>query len=334
MPSGQRKKKTIIEPTVVEAVVEPVVEPVVTKKKTKKPIKVVAVVTPNGIEGSFVQEPRRPLIAHIPIHTNDMMFSKSNDSADPEPYNPASMDMFAGDQEIINTQVVNDVVNTESETSTIYQQVKDETRPMQCFAKVQLMVAFATDSKGMKLPESTEVACFWCSHSFEGTPCIIPEREVHGVYNVYGNFCCPECALAYVLNETIDPHVRWERIALLHRIYDRIGNGRMFPAPGREVLKHFGGPLSIESYRATIRQGKVRVDTHMPPMVSILGSIDTKPIDFFDSSMKNTLTGNIQQDKITKAEEGLRLKRTKPLKDRESTLDSVMNIQIKRGIKV
>ena len=70
----------------------------------------------------------------------------------------------------------------------------------------------------------------------------------------------------------------------------------------------------------------------MPPMVSILGSIDTKPIDFFDSSMKNTLTGNTQE-KTTKAEEGLRLKRTKPLKDKESTLDSVMNIQIKRGIK-
>ena len=186
---------------------------------------------------------------------------------------------------------------------------------MQCFAKVQLMVSFAEDSKSKKLPESTEIACFWCSHSFEGTPCVIPEREVHGVYNVYGNFCCPECALAYVLHETIDPHVRWERIALLHRIYDRTGNGRMFPAPGREVLKLFGGPLSIESYRATVRQGKVRVDTHMPPMVSILGSIDTKPIDFFDSSMKNTLTGNLQ-DKTIKAEEGLRLKRTRPLKDK------------------
>jgi hypothetical protein len=29
-------------------------------------------------------------------------------------------------------------------------------------------------------------------------------------------------------------------------------------------------------------------------------------------------------------EEGLRLKRTKPLKDKESTLDAVMNLQIRR----
>lgn len=333
MPSGQRKKKIVehvaAEPVAAEPVAaEPVAEP--TKKRLKKPIKVVAVVTPNGIEGSFVQEPRRPLIAYLPIHTNDMVFP-NNTSIEPEPYNPASMNMFAGDQEVVVGVTQNEPI-TETET-TLYQNVKDETRPMQCFAKIQLMVSFAEDSKAKKLPEKTDIACFWCSHTFDGTPCIIPEREVHGTYNVYGNFCCPECSLAYVLHETIDPHVRWERIALLHRLYDRSGNGRMFPAPGREVLKLFGGPLTIESYRATVRQGKVRVDTHMPPMVSILGSIDTKPIDFFDSSMKNTLTGNTQE-KTTKAEEGLRLKRTKPLKDKESTLDSVMNIQIKRGIKV
>jgi len=69
------------------------------------------------------------------------------------------------------------------------------------------------------------------------------------------------------------------------------------------------------------------VDMHMPPMVSILGSIDTKPIDFFDMSIKNTLTQTV--DKMQRAEEGLRLKRTKPLKDRESTLDVCMNITVR-----
>jgi len=130
-----------------------------------------------------------------------------------------------------------------------------------------------------------------------------------------------------VLNETIDPHVRWERIALLHRIYDADGKNRLFPSPVRDTLQLFGGPLSIESFRATIRQNKVRIDLHMPPMVSILGSIDTKPIDFFDTNMKNTMIGTLQQEKTTRAEEGLRLKRNKPLKDRESTLDSVMSIR-------
>jgi len=353
MPPGQRKSKKppavvpgtqltpepltnlIREQVQVEETRPP--EPPAKKTKTKKPIKVVAVVTPDGIEGSFSQEPRRPLIAHLPIHTNDIVFNETPMSSEPEPYNPVAGNMFAGDLDIIQTPVHD--VKQADETKQIYEAVpvaivtKDESRAMQCFAKVQLMVTFSETSKAKKLPDHVDIACFWCSHTFEGQPCIIPEREVAGVYNVYGNFCSPQCGLAYVLNETIDPHVRWERIALLHRIYDREGKGRMFPAPGREVLKLFGGPLTIESYRATVNQGKVRVDTHMPPMVSILGSIDTKPIDFFESSMKNTLIGSLQQEKTSRAEEGLRLKRSKPLKDRDSTLDSVMNIHIKRGVK-
>jgi hypothetical protein len=117
-------------------------------------------------------------------------------------------------------------------------------------------------------------------------------------------------------------------MALLHRLYDPEGISRIFPSPARESLKVLGGPMTIESFRATVRAKKVRVDIHMPPMVSILGSIDTKPIDFFDSSLKNTM---FTPEKTTArgGEEGLRLKRTKPLKDRDSTLDAVMNIQIK-----
>jgi hypothetical protein len=318
MPPARRKKAEAEAevPTVVVAAQEET-----PKKKGKKPIKVVAVVTPNGIEGSFTPEPRRPLIAHLQIHSNEIVFNER--AVEPEPYDPSNL--FAGDQEIIQAAPI----ETPKETIYLEPSTAAEGRPLQCYAKIQLMVQYKESQKTKTLPMKTDIACFWCAHQFEGQPCIIPEREVAGVFNVYGNFCCPQCSLAYVLNETIDPHVRWERIALLHRIYDREGKGRMFPAPARESLKIFGGPLSIDSYRATIAQGKVRVDSHMPPMVSILGSIDTKPIDFFDSSMKNTLMGSLQMEKTTKAEEGLRLKRSKPLKDRESTLDSVMTIQLK-----
>ena len=81
-----------------------------------------------------------------------------------------------------------------------------------------------------------------------------------------------------------------------------------------------------------MRAGKVRVDVHMPPMVSILGSIDTKPIDFFEMSVNSGMNGNtmLMQRSV---EEGLRLKRTKPLKDRDSTLDTVMNIRIGVGAR-
>lgn len=123
--------------------------------------------------------------------------------------------------------------------------------------------------------------------------------------------------------------MRWERIALLHRLYGaNYKSHRIFPAPARETLSLFGGPASIDQYRATIEQGKVRVDLQVPPMVSILGSIDTKPIDFYDSSMKHTISP-LLGELVPKAEEGLRLKRSRPLKEKDSTLDSVLNIQIR-----
>jgi hypothetical protein len=61
-------------------------------------------------------------------------------------------------------------------------------------------------------------------------------------------------------------------------------------------------------------------------MVSILGSIDTKPIDFFDA--RNAAGGAAALQLQKPAEGGLKLKRTKPLKDRESTLDTIMKIRV------
>lgn len=306
-PRGEKKVKT---------------ETPLVKKRQKKPVHVVAVVTPNGIEGSFSSEPRRPLIAHLHAHSSVIDFNvRQND--EPEPYNLATSDMFSGNHETMKENDVAPSYKEEKEEVV----VENTSAPIQCHTRVDLMPQFKESTHAKVLPDSTEVCCFWCSHSFDNKPYVIPEREVAGVYQVYGNFCMPECALAYLLHESIDPHARWERIALLHRIYDRLGSYYIFPSPPRESLKIFGGPLSIDSFRATVKQGKVRVDMHMPPMVSILGSIDTKPIDFFDSSIKNTLNGALQINKPTKAEVGLRLQRSKPLKDRESTLDSVMNIR-------
>jgi hypothetical protein len=305
--------------------------PPVRKRSNKKPVKVVAIVTPNGIEGSFQQESRRPLIVHLGIHSDNLDFKSDtltrepaiHTDKEPEPYDASTNDMFHGKQEdfsdftVAKEGVYENVIVTESSSN-----------PMPCFSKKGLMVQFKNTVESKTLPVSTSIACFWCVHTFEGTPCIIPEREVNGVYNVYGNFCSPECGVAHLLSESIDPHIRWERMALLHRIYDREGNGQIFPAPARESLTLFGGPMSIQSFRATVREGKVRIDLHMPPMVSILGSIDTKPIDFFDNTSRNNGAINAPVKSQHSVEEGLRLKRSKPLKNKESTLDTVMNFKI------
>lgn len=348
-PKKERKsKKTAVEESPAPPVQEPVVEtpvvatPVVAepKKRGKKAPKIVAVVTPEGIQGSFQSEPRRPLIAHLQVNPSQVNFFNGSLQYDPNlptqplPYEPGFDNYFSNQQETLldlKEESKEEIPVAESEEVEVAQ--TQVTGPQEAalpvFANHDLMVQFRDTVTNKKLPASTDIACYWCSHSFQGTPCIIPEREEQGVYRVYGNFCCPECAVAYLLEESLDSTTRWERMALLHRIYGPYYNyKRIFPAPARASLKLFGGPMTIGTFRATMRERKVRVDIQTPPMVSILGSLDTKPIDFYDSSLRTTFSPLLQES-LPKAEENLRLKRSKPLKDKDSTLDSVMNIQIR-----
>jgi hypothetical protein len=356
MPPKGRSKKTkdvVVEPAPAPVVVpvvvpdpvpDPVPEPVAVAvpvapvpeskaKKQKKQPKIVAVVTPDGIEGSFLPEPRRPLIAHLQINSTDVQFHETplfydpNPPVQPEPYDAQADDMFGK-----HNEEVQNALAAERETVAEKKEEKTEVQAatsLEAFTKCELMVQYKELQPTKKLPSTTEIACFWCAHQFSWQPSIIPEREEKGTYRVYGNFCSPNCCMAYLLHESLDTHVRWERIALLHRLYGGLySSGRIFPSPSRESLKLFGGPMTIQQYRGTIAGGKVRVDLQTPPMVSILGSIDTKPIDFYDSSMKHTISP-LLGEVVPKAEEGLRLKRSKPLKERESTLDSVLKIAIK-----
>jgi hypothetical protein len=374
MPPRKNKKTEQAQPSVevpIVSVPEPVVsvpEPVpvapvpvapvsvapvpVKAKKTKKQIQVVALVTPEGIEGTFQPaETRRSLIAHLHIHSNEVKFSDSvlhydpSPPKQPEPYDGDADDLYSNytraafetPEEKATTEIVEDLgkpvpiadpLGNPQSGSKAGADELDSDKPLQPFYRCNLMVKYKDASDSSKLPDSVDVACFWCTECFENQPCVIPEREEKKIYKVYGNFCSPECALSYLLSENLDSHVRWERMSLLHRLYSDLYPNRIFPAAARESLKKFGGPMSIEQYRNTMYSKQVRVDIQMPPLVSILGTMDTKPIDFYDTSTKGN-TGSNMTERFSKAEEGLRLRRTKPLKDKESTLDACMKISIK-----
>jgi hypothetical protein len=335
-------------------------------KKEKKPIQIVAVVTPDGIEGTFTPEPRRPLIVNLPFRTSEVVFNDSGVHYDPSP--PPQVQPYDFESEVyfqVNTEASSDEnqIGVEKEgwkmnledilkqpettsvltPSTPRQEVKTVSTPLpppsftDNFQRTQLLACYATKpGESFHVPEKTDVACFWCAHEFSNQPCFLPVKEECGTYHVYGNFCTPQCGLSYLLNEHLDSHVRWERMALLHRMYRPIGKTatRLYPSPPRESLQKFGGIYTYDKYRSIVSEGNIRVDIHIPPMVSILGTLDTKPIDFYDSSLQNTFTGGFSMDRFKSwSEQGgaLRLKRSKPLKDKESTLDACIQISVKRG---
>ena len=347
------RKKQIIDETVEQ--------PTPVKKRSKKQFPVVAKITADGIVGNLMNQEIKPLIAHLPIHSSEVKFYDGPPQYDPNP--PFQMEPY---DDILPGMDLNEVLTTDqshysfidlSTPPPIVLPYEERKLPhLDCIDAIEpiksqqqqhiytnesvvgtsalnidknkiLMLPFMNMKETRQLPDKTDIACFWCTYEFEHTPFIIPRFEENGIWYVYGNFCCPECSMAHLLEEKEDLHTRWERIALLHRLYNTT-NTRIYPAPQRAILKRFGGNLSIEDYRNVISKKQTRIDINYPPMISLIGSIDTKPIDFYEPVNKsNNVTLNT--DMISKAEEGLRLKRKKPLKERESTLDSCMNLTVR-----
>ncbi len=308
--------------------VEEVVTPVVPKAKkasTRKP-PVVASVTPEGIQGSLSSSEQRPLIAHMPIRSTDIdcdLFAPT--PVEPAPTIDGLTNPYDPDDIMANyngTHIIDIPVSSPEKVETPAA-VERPSLPLHYSEK--LMVRFQDANRDQQLPESTGTACFWCCHTFTGTPCVIPTNIEEGIWRVYGNFCNPSCAAAYLFSERMDSHVQWERYALLNRLYAVEGDSIRL-APARTVLRMFGGPMDITDFRTAIADKRMRIDVMTPPMISIIQVMDTKPIDFYDAAMKNTFIP-WEMDRMQRpGAQGLRLRRTKPIAEKEATLEYCMGI--------
>ena len=298
----------------------------------KKQFSVVAVVTPNGIEGNLQPESRKPLIAHLPIQSRDIMLHDAvvqynpNPPTTVEPYDATMDNPFLEGAELLTEAIpVAEVKVTQNEKVETVQQ---ESVTPDYYKKATLLVQFQTSEEVRTIPESTTVACFWCCHTFHWRPVVLPVRDQGEYLQVQGNYCSPECAMSYLFDTNQDSYARWEQLSLLNRVYSI--DKAIKPAPPRQVLKLFGGPMSIEEYRSMLQDAKLRIDIHLPPMVSLLATMDTKPIDFYDISLTKNVMETVKE-RLAKAEEVLKLKRTKPLKAWESTLDACINLKVRNN---
>jgi hypothetical protein len=323
---SKAKAKAVVEPVVPAIFIEEVEAPPppAKTKKARKPA-TIAIVTPDGIEGDLTAT-QRPLIAHMPIHSSDIdtdMFSTVKKpetvAGVPNPYDP--QDIYAGFDQEAQTPIAIPVPKVEESIANT--KVSRSSLPLHYSEK--LMIGFQDSNREQHLPESTDVACFWDCQPFRGRPCVIPTGIEEGIWRVYGNFCCPECAAAYLFNERLDIHVQWERYALLNRLYASPEESVRL-APSRLVLRLFGGKLDISVFRQTVQEKRIRVDVMSPPMISIIQVMDTKPIDFYDASMKNTFIP-WEMDRMNRpGAQGLRLRRSKPVAEKEATLEYCMGI--------
>jgi hypothetical protein len=103
-------------------------------------------------------------------------------------------------------------------------------------------------------------ACFWCTYDFDNPPIYIPKHFIKESYHVYGCFCSPECATAYLMEENIDSSAKFERYHLINHIYSKIYDYKknIKPAPNPYyMLEKYYGNLTIQEYRSLLRNERL-----------------------------------------------------------------------------
>ncbi len=125
-------------------------------------------------------------------------------------------------------------------------------------------------------------ACFWCTCDFDNPPVYIPKHFIKETYHVYGCFCSPECATAYLMDENIDSSSKFERYHLINHIYSKIYDYKknIKPAPNPYyMLDKYYGNLSIQEYRSLLRNERLFLIVDKP-LTRILPELHEDNDDF------------------------------------------------------
>jgi hypothetical protein len=110
-------------------------------------------------------------------------------------------------------------------------------------------------------------ACFWCTCDFDNPPIYIPRYQLNNAYHVYGCFCSPECAAAFLMKENIDTASKFERYHLLNHIYCKLYNyeKNIKPAPNPfYTLNKYYGNLTIQEYRKLLKNERLLLVVDKP----------------------------------------------------------------------
>jgi hypothetical protein len=125
-------------------------------------------------------------------------------------------------------------------------------------------------------------ACFWCTYDFDNPPIYIPKHHIKESYHVYGCFCSPECATAYLMDENIDSSAKFERYHLINHIYSKIYDytKNIKPAPNPYyMLEKYYGNLTIQEYRSLLKNDRLFLVVDKP-LTRILPELHEDNDDF------------------------------------------------------
>ena len=206
------------------------------------------------------------------------MHLQINSDSDSEQYNNNKSDFKNDPIKIIDTSENNeDVLKKKND---LIRQLKSKINKLvsnQCdFNSTESLKKYHSlnliDLDGNTLKKSN-IKCWWCCNYYETFPCFIPEKFQNNKYHVFGSFCSFNCALSYNLNMN-DYRVK-TRESLIKYIYTNIfgQNSILFPAPKKELLRDFGGILTIAEFRKCFSTIDNIYEINIPPLIPMIHEI-------------------------------------------------------------
>ena len=130
--------------------------------------------------------------------------------------------------------------------------------------------------------DEDKICCWHCCHSISQVFKLPIRKNSNNIFECIGNFCSPECVLSYIDSDGNSFGDSWNQIELLYNMLDI--KERIQPAPRKELLKKFGGKLSIEKFRENSNWNIV-----IPPCVSLSVQLDVAPNE---SRTQNSISDN------------------------------------------
>ena len=166
-------------------------------------------------------------------------------------------------------------------------------------------------------------ACFWCTHDFDSPAIYIPKQNCNGLLEVYGCFCSPECACAYLKNQDIDNSIKWERYALLNNTYCKIFDytRNIKPAPNPHyTLEKFYGNLTIQEYRKLLNNERILMVVDKP-MTKVLPELYEE-----NNEIPNIFQDILHSSNDHKSSKQYRLQRSQEKKTKTNALVNNFNL--------
>ena len=246
-------------------------KPKVPKKRGRKP-KGGKIVT-NKIIKKQEEYVKPNIILHLKCNSSDLnqnnnMISMNNYNPDisfPQAFNVANNNKMSELQfnELKKNQIKQETTFNLKHTNNEETKNKDDTNIKDIWDKLYKL---KQNLKSNNVSDKKS-ACFWCTFKFDNPAIYIPKEYVNKQIEVYGCFCSPQCAVAYLKNENIDNSTRWERYSLLNNIYSSIYDYKknIKPAPNPYyTLDKFYGNLNINQYRKLLENQTLLMVVNKP----------------------------------------------------------------------